>query len=463
MKKLTLLISLLILAGLLTAQESSNEGEKKQPNSWAISLNGGASQFYGDISSHTYYYPFVPIEEDLSYSIFASIEKHFNSFYGLRIRGGYTSYRSTDSPESTHSLPVSETGPVNTESTIFDIYLENKFSLSNLFWPKIYSKKVSFYALLGYGIPFYRTLLEEKDGTFIDSEGYSNNGETKENRQTAGSISTGLGFRYKFSQHLAASVEANIESLNTDRLDAADNALSELDKYGYTSIGVVYTFGSNDAQVPMEYHPIPEKDLAMQNKIDSLTNAVDDINDKVDTINNKVDQLAQRWEGPDSDNDGVSDSYDNEPDTEADALVNYKGETIKQCEKCPENMEELTKEPEVTTGDMANANVAFESVYFGLNSTYITPENMKKVAKAAKIMKNNPDVKFKIVGSACKISSDRYNKDLSKRRAQSVKDALVDNYNIKENRIKIDFTGEEDPMVDKPLYINRRADLFMLK
>jgi OOP family OmpA-OmpF porin len=269
-----------------------------------------------------------------------------------------------------------------------------------------------------------------------------------------------MGLRYKFSHNFALSLEANIGSLNGDRLDAAEHALSENDKYGYTSLGVVYTFGNNKETVPTEYHPVPEEDRTIQEKLDSLDQALNDVDEKVDEVNDKVDQLAARWEGPDSDNDGISDSFDKESNTKPDALVNHEGVSINEC--C-DKLEEMTQKPDVSTGQFANSDIAYESVYFGLNSTYITPDNMKKVAKVAKIMNKNKDVKFKIVGSACKISSDNYNKNLSKRRAQSVKDALVENFGISADRITIDFVGEDDPVAKEPLYINRRADFFMIK
>lgn len=453
MKKVLLLLVVVFFTGSLTAQNgngNNQNGVKIKPNSWAVSLNGGSSQFYGDIATNVYFYPWFPKEGELSYTAFGTAEKHFSPYYALRIRGGYSSYSSVEEGPNPQSI----------ESTIWDIYLENKVSLSNILFPDIYQKKWSSYLLLGYGIPFYRTKLFDDQGNLIGFEGYSNNGNTKEARETAGSISVGLGFRLKLSQHFALSAEANIEGLNGDNLDATKHVLSEFDKYGYTSIGVVYTFGKNDKQVPMEYHPTPAEDLAMQEKLDSLAEVVNKLGEKVDGIDEKVDQLAERWNGPDSDNDGISDSYDKEADTEPGALVNHDGVTINDC--C-DKIDDLTTKPDVATGNTPNSKIAYESVYFALNSTYITPENMKKIANVAKIMNKNKDVKFRITGSACKIASNAYNQDLSKRRSEAVKKVLVENYGIDPNRLPIEYVGEEKPLAEEPLYINRRADFFMIK
>lgn len=452
MKKIILLSAIVFLALSIVAQETDDEQNKNsqtKPNSWSVSLNGGSTQFYGDIATNVYYYPWFPAEGEISYSVFGTFEKNFSPFYGLRIRGGYADYTSVAKGNEPSSI----------ESTLFDVYIENKFYLSNMLFPEVYKKKWSSYMTLGYGIPFYRTLLKDYDDNIIGWEGYSNNGETKESLETAGSISVGIGFRYRLSQHFALSAEASIEGLNSDKLDAKENVLTEYDKYGYTSLGVVYTFGKNDEQVPMEYNPVPSEDLAMKKKLDSLGNELAKLGKKVDGIDDEVEQLSARWNGPDADNDGIADSYDKEPNTEPGAMVNHNGETIKDFTEEIENM----AKSEVEIGDNPNTSVAYESIFFALNSSYVTSESMKKLADIAKIMNKNKDVKFKIVGSTCELASNEYNKKLSERRAKAAKEKLVDNFGIDASRLTIEYVGEEKPLVDKPLYINRRADFYMIK
>lgn len=444
-------MAIIFVAFTVEAQQTTNDesNAKIKPNSWSVSLNGGSAQFYGDIATNTYFYPGFPKEGDLSYTIFATVEKQFSPYYGLRLRGGYTDIASIGKG----------TNPNSIELNLIDIYLENKISLSNIFFPDVYEKKWSSYALIGYGIPFYRTLLTDANDNVIGSQGYSNNGNTKESRETAGSISVGIGFRLKLNQQFAINAEANIEGLNTDELDASKNSLSEFDKYGYTSLGVTYTFGKNDKVSPMEYNPTPAEDIAMQEQLDSLGQVLAKLGDKVDGVDEKVDQLAERWNGPDSDNDGISDSYDKEPNTEPGAVVNHIGQTINLTD---EQIKEMSQ-PDVKTSSTPNSSIAYESVYFGLNSTYITPENMKRLARIAQIMNENKEVKFKIIGSAGEIGNNKYNMELSKRRAEAVKQSLVEHFNVNANRLSIEYIGEEQPLADKPLYINRRADFFMIK
>ncbi|MCF8331931.1 MAG: OmpA family protein [Bacteroidales bacterium] len=452
MKKIILLSAVVFLASSILAQETDDKKTKSsqsKPNSWSVSLNGGSTQFYGDVGTNIYYYPWFPAEGEISYSVFGTFEKNFSPFYGLRIRGGYADYSSVSSGSQPNTI----------ESTLFDIYVENKIYLSNILFPEVYKKKWASFLTVGYGIPFYRTLLKDYEDNIIGWEGYSDNGETKESFETAGSISVGIGVRLRLSQQFALSAEASIEGLNSDKLDAYENPLSEYDKYGYTSIGVVYTFGKNDEQVPLEYNPVPSDELAMKKKLDSLGNELAKLGKKVDGIDDEVEQLSARWNGPDADNDGIADSYDKEPNTEPGAMVNHNGETIKDF---TEEIENMTK-TEVETGHNPNTSVAYESIFFALNSSYITSEGMKKLAKIAQIMNKNKDVKFKIIGSTCELASKEYNKDLSERRAKAAKEKLVERYGIDASRLMIEFIGEEKPLADKPLYINRRADFYIIK
>ncbi|MFO8054421.1 MAG: OmpA family protein [Bacteroidales bacterium] len=454
MKKVLILFTLISLALSVHAQENNDQESTStdiKPNNWAISLNAGMAQFYGDIAQNTFYYPGFSSESEPSYAVFATVEKHFTPWYALRLRGGYTSLHSTQD----------NTDPMSFESNIIDFYLENKISLSTMLFPEAYQKKWSSYALLGYGFPLYRTKLTDHNGDIVGVAGYSDNGETKEDRETAGSYSVGIGFRFKLSQHLALSAEATINSLNKDNLDALPKPQTSQsrDKYGYTSIGLVYTFGKNDRQVPMEYHPMPAEDLEVQDKLDSLTKAMAELTDKVDDVEEKADRAIARFEGPDSDGDGIADAFDKEPNTESNALVNWQGETIPDHS---EELEELTdRKKESIDGASPGSAIAYESVYFGINSAYITPENMKKIAKVAQIMLKNNEVKFKIVGSTCKLASSEYNMDLSKRRAEAAKKVLVENYGIDEDRLETNNVGEEKPLVEEPLYINRRVDFYM--
>ena len=67
---------------------------------------------------------------------------------------------------------------------------------------------------------------------------------------------------------------------------------------------------------------------------------------------------------------------------------------------------------------------------------------MEQLKKLQQVLKDNPTVKIKIVGHTDSDGDDKSNLDLSKRRAASVKNALVKDFGIDAARIETDGKGE---------------------
>lgn len=87
-------------------------------------------------------------------------------------------------------------------------------------------------------------------------------------------------------------------------------------------------------------------------------------------------------------------------------------------------------------------------ILFDVNSDKIKPESYGSMKEIANVLKENPDLKVKIVGHTDADGNDAANLDLSKRRAASVKQALVKEFAIDESRMQADGKGETEP-IDK--------------
>jgi outer membrane protein OmpA-like peptidoglycan-associated protein len=85
---------------------------------------------------------------------------------------------------------------------------------------------------------------------------------------------------------------------------------------------------------------------------------------------------------------------------------------------------------------------------FDVNSDKIKPESAGALKDIADVLKENADVKIKIVGHTDADGDDAKNLDLSKRRAASVKSYLVSEFGISAGNIETDGEGESAP-VDK--------------
>lgn len=87
-------------------------------------------------------------------------------------------------------------------------------------------------------------------------------------------------------------------------------------------------------------------------------------------------------------------------------------------------------------------------ILFDVNSDKIKPESYGTLKEIASVLKENPDLKVKIVGHTDADGNDAANLDLSKRRAVSVKAVLAKEFGIDESRMQTDGKGETEP-IDK--------------
>ncbi len=87
-------------------------------------------------------------------------------------------------------------------------------------------------------------------------------------------------------------------------------------------------------------------------------------------------------------------------------------------------------------------------ILFDVNSDIIKPESAGALKDIANVLKENADVKVKIVGHTDADGDDAKNLDLSKRRAASVKNYLVKEFGIDAGNLETDGKGETVP-VDK--------------
>ncbi|MGE5108186.1 MAG: OmpA family protein [Sphingobacteriales bacterium] len=87
-------------------------------------------------------------------------------------------------------------------------------------------------------------------------------------------------------------------------------------------------------------------------------------------------------------------------------------------------------------------------ILFDVNSDNIKPESYGTLKEMANVLKENPDLKVKIVGHTDADGKEDANLDLSKRRAAAVKEALAKEFGIDESRMETDGKGKSEP-IDK--------------
>lgn len=80
-------------------------------------------------------------------------------------------------------------------------------------------------------------------------------------------------------------------------------------------------------------------------------------------------------------------------------------------------------------------------VFFKFSSYEITPDQMPNVEMIADYLNNNPEATVTIKGYASQVGNEDYNIKLAENRAQAVKDALIEKYNVPESRIQAEGEG----------------------
>jgi len=122
--------------------------------------------------------------------------------------------------------------------------------------------------------------------------------------------------------------------------------------------------------------------------------------------------------------------------------------------------------PDMRSKLMTEGKLVSYGIYFDVNKDVVKPESFGTLKGIADVLKENPDVKVKIVGHTDSDGADATNLDLSKRRGASVKDALVKTFGIEASRLESDGLGETKPIApnDTPVNkaLNRRVEFIKL-
>lgn len=444
---------MVVSQSLLAQNGGSTTQSQDRYDTWSLTLQGGTMQFYGDVSYNTFF-PGSRKGKELSLCGHIAINKQFTRLFGVQAQFLIGNLASEEEKQNEYF-----------KSELFNYNINAHISTSNLLFPNKQNKWLNHYFIVGLGMTHYRTIRSNlTTGAYINSMGYSDNGLTKEKMVRESVANIGQAVKFRLSDRIDLVIETTIKSTPMDNMDALYVHLSELDKYGYITIGITYKFGKNkityDWDSKDQTEEIKEALVETNNDMDSLGNIINNLNNNIVILMNQY-NLEQ---GPDADNDSVPDYRDVEPNTIEGAFVDAQGRAIPNCcdPNAPNYNPAITTSKVIASGGVGNA---LYSVFFGLNSTYVTPLNHERIAIAANMLKRNPNMKYELIGSTCSLASNQYNIDLSKRRVDMIRDIFINEYGIEASRLIIKYEGEEKPLniTDKNKYVNRRVDIFVAK
>ena len=110
------------------------------------------------------------------------------------------------------------------------------------------------------------------------------------------------------------------------------------------------------------------------------------------------------------------------------------------------NLKITTAAPDTRSKLLTEGKFITYGIYFDINKDVVKPESYGALNDIAKVLKENPNVKIKIIGHTDSDGKAEANLELSKKRALSVKNTLVSVFGIEATRIETDGKGQTEPL-----------------
>lgn len=320
-------------------------------------------------------------------------------------------------------------------------------------------------------------------------------------------VTGALGLRYRLGRRVELELEHRIAWTNDDLLDGqrwqeAGGGLGtvspltrDFDLYSHTTLGIHFRIGPGEEALWWS-NPLTEVYSSAQEAREIVKKLTDDSDN--DGIPDLYDKEPDTPEGSpvdgqgrtlDSDNDGYPDSEDDEPFTPKGCQVDRNGvaldadnDGVPDCfDKEPNSPPGMYYDakgvaiqiPSSATGGAsasANSPCLLPIIHFELDKDNVKPEFYPELYYIAQVMKANTSLKVRATGYTDVRNTDTYNKDLSMRRVRNTVDFLVSTYGIDPNRFVTDYQGESNTVIknlpdnysDKRLeplhYVNRRVE-----
>jgi len=89
--------------------------------------------------------------------------------------------------------------------------------------------------------------------------------------------------------------------------------------------------------------------------------------------------------------------------------------------------------------------LAFEDVHFDFDKATLTPEAQKILKRDVQMLKDHPEAKVRIAGYTSASGTEAYNQKLSERRAKAVREYLINEGVVTQDRLSTIGYGEADP------------------
>ncbi|EAQ39980.1 OmpA family protein [Dokdonia sp. MED134] len=414
MKKITLAIIALVGMQLATNAQESTETMSTDFNKWSVELTGGVNKPVRPVSGGSF------TNTPSLYTVTGGVRYMFNEKVGLKGGIAYNSFENDDNSNEFNTA-------------LYNFSLEGVINAGNILGFREWTNTFNVLVHGGMGYSALTTDAPAVERDFGDADQML-------------SFMVGVTPQVRISDRIA--LVADLTAVGNVRQDLTFNGTPAGGTKGFDGFYVNATAGINIYLGKAEKHAdwYSSNNVA-QEQIEDLQNRLAKV--ETDLI--------------DTDQDGVADYLDREPNTVSGVAVNTKGVAVDQNKNgVPDELESTldnryakksdipTSTPAIASGDDVIKKLiedGYVNVYFQFNSTKPETYSLESINYLIKYMTENAGASAQLVGYADEIGNASTNQRLSERRAQKVKDIMVA-AGISASRLTATGNGE-DASVDK--------------
>ena len=400
MKKIVLPLLLICLASVdMSAQNGSNDFNK-----WSIDINGGVNKAANPFTEGYHMNADNLFHADLGFRYM------FNTKFGLKIQGGYDVLNDDGSNKNKEF-----------ETQVIGINFQGYANLGRIMEFETWTDRINLLGHMGVGVS-------------------QATNDLYEGADRLGNFVIGMGLQYRISNRLAVNADFTMYNNFSQHKTWDGQKYYREGRQGFDSTLYNATLGLSIYLGKHEKHA----DWYIDEKSDEL----EDIEDRLGEMETMMN---------DSDKDGIPDYLDSEPNTITGVAVDSKGRTIDRNNNgVPDELESYIENKnseirnEVKNGTLAGGggsvkdliNSGYINVYFDFNRDMPNQESINGINFLIRYLLDNPSASADVIGYADEVGDNAYNQDLSNRRAQNVKQILVD-AGIDGSRLNIVANGED--------------------
>ncbi len=460
-----LLLGIMLLGFISKAQESF-----KETNKFSLGLNFGSCLPYGDIKQWDY----LPSSDEWKWGGGAVLNFQVSTYFSLQAQflTGKLAGSKSNFTSNTGQYHQGAVANLKFNAEFWETTLNTTVSLNRLLTPCLkFNNYLNIYGIGGLGYINFRSVLRDTDllpingDTYVNSYGWKDRGTVKDKMTREVIVPVGVGVKYKISNKFDVYLESTMRFMFSDKLDAYVRHYNFNDKYGYTSLGVIYRFGNKDKKHMEWVLPACNVQSFEMPDISGLQKKLKDLEDKVANMQQEC-----------CDDQKEIKDYTDEID-DLNLKIKSMDAEIKRLEKEINKVDNkvIISPKDITPGADLGELININPIYFDFNKSDIRPDAAAELDKIVEIMNRYPNMEIELGSHTDCRGSDDYNFELSSRRAFSSAEYIKARI-TNPNRIYGRGYGESKPKydckcdaqgqsscTDEQHQLNRRTEFIIIK